>query len=187
MDEVPDIADEGALRTAVLRGDADAWRALYRRAFPPVWAFVAARSRSDAGAAEDVIQETWMIAVRRMASFDPSRAPFEAWVKGIAMNVLRNRWRAGRREREALGQDPKAFGEVQASPATPDAGEPAGRATLALTALPWAYQQVLRAKYEEGLPVLAIAERMGRSAKSVESMLSRAREALRRALADGSP
>jgi RNA polymerase sigma factor (sigma-70 family) len=186
MDEVSDIADEGALRAAVLRGDADAWRVLYRRAFPPVWAFVAARSRSDAGAAEDVIQETWMIAVRRMASFDPSRAPFEAWVKGIAGNVLRNRWRASRREREVVRRDPTTLGDVHASPVTPDAGE-AGRATLALTALPWAYQQVLRAKYEEGLPVLAIAERLGRSAKAVESMLSRAREALRRALADGSP
>jgi RNA polymerase sigma-70 factor (ECF subfamily) len=185
MDEAPDIADEGALRTAVLRGDAEAWRALYRRAFPSVWAFVAARTHPDAGASEEVAQETWMIAVRLVARFDPARAPFEAWVKGIAANVLRNRWRAGRRERAALPREPAALGDLAARPDLPDAAEPGGRATLALTSLPWAYQQVLRAKYEEGLPVVAIAERLGRSAKSVESMLTRAREALRRAVADG--
>jgi RNA polymerase sigma-70 factor (ECF subfamily) len=60
---------------------------------------------------------------------------------------------------------------------------------LVLTALPDRFQSVLRAKYQEHLPVAEIARRWGESAKAVESLLARARAAFRQAyvrLNDGS-
>jgi RNA polymerase sigma-70 factor (ECF subfamily) len=49
----------------------------------------------------------------------------------------------------------------------------------ALGDLPHDYQKVLVMKYLEEMPVLEISEVMGRSPKSVEGLLSRARKAMR--------
>ena len=49
----------------------------------------------------------------------------------------------------------------------------------ALADLPQDYQKVLVLKYLKDMPVLAISEIMGRSPKSVEGLLSRARKAMR--------
>jgi len=48
-----------------------------------------------------------------------------------------------------------------------------------LAELPDDYQEVLVLKYLEDMPVLEISQAMGRSPKSVEGLLSRARKALR--------
>lgn len=169
-------AEERALRVAVLRGEEAAWRALYARSFAPLWAYVVARTGHDVPAAEEVAQETWMVAVRRIADFDPERGPFEGWLRGIAANVLRNRRRAAARAPRSLPLEDLPAPEVRA----PE-GDARERVALALTALPWAYQLVLRAKYEDRLPVTEIAARTGRTSKAVESLLQRAREAFRAA------
>jgi len=49
----------------------------------------------------------------------------------------------------------------------------------ALEELPQDYQEVLVLKYLEEMPVLEISQVMGRSPKSVEGLLSRARKAMR--------
>jgi RNA polymerase sigma-70 factor (ECF subfamily) len=53
----------------------------------------------------------------------------------------------------------------------------------ALGDLPQDYQEVLVMKYLEGMPVLEISQAMGRSPKSVEGLLARARKAMRDNLA----
>jgi RNA polymerase sigma-70 factor (ECF subfamily) len=177
VDETADDDAERALRAAVLRGDGAAWKSLYERTFPALWAYALARVGRRREAAEEVLQEVWMVAVRRIADFDPARAPFEAWVRGIAANVLRNQARSQRRApREASLEHEPAAAEPPAESTRDE------RLALALTELPWAYQQVLRAKYAERLSVAEIASRTGRTTKSVESLLSRAREALRTAV-----
>jgi RNA polymerase sigma-70 factor (ECF subfamily) len=49
----------------------------------------------------------------------------------------------------------------------------------ALEGLPQDYQKVLVLKYLDEMPVLEISQVMGRSPKSVEGLLSRARKAMR--------
>lgn len=56
------------------------------------------------------------------------------------------------------------------------------RVVTALGQLPSAYQQALVARYAEGQNVQEIAQLLGKSYKAAESILSRAREALRAAL-----
>lgn len=167
---------EQALRDAVLAGSEPAWQALYDANFDALYSYVFHRSGRNRHRTDDAVQETWLVAVRRIADFDPRRGAFEAWLKGIAANVLRNHRRRWRRDDRAqpLSAEPPVPPNVDGSPT----GE---RLALALTSLPRRYQVVLRAKYEERLSVAEIVHRLGGTAKAVESMLSRAREALRRA------
>ncbi|HEV7224194.1 MAG TPA: sigma factor, partial [Pirellulales bacterium] len=69
--------EERALREAVLAGSETAWRALYERTFPAVYAFVFHRAGRHTARTEEIVQETWLIAVRKIAQFDPGRGGFE--------------------------------------------------------------------------------------------------------------
>ncbi|HVX12958.1 MAG TPA: sigma-70 family RNA polymerase sigma factor [Pirellulales bacterium] len=170
---------EHALREAVLAGSEAAWQALYQAHFDPLYSFVFYRAGKDRHRTDEVVQEMWLVAVRRIADFDPARGPFESWLKGIAANVLKNqrrRWQRDRRTQSLDGEPPPSAPGGQT-----DTGE---LLALALTALPQHYQAVLRAKYEERLSVNEIGRRLGNTAKAIESLLSRARAALRRAYDD---
>ena len=48
-----------------------------------------------------MVQETWLVAVRRVADFDPAQGNFDAWLKGIAANVLKNQRRRWQRDAQA--------------------------------------------------------------------------------------
>lgn len=168
--------EERGLRAAVLRGDQEAWRVLFDRCFDALFAYIDYRTGRRGDRTEEVVQEAWMIAVRRFDSFDPTRSSFESWLRGIALNILRNHQRAWKRaasleDLEAVAVEDGSGPEI----------ELAEQISLALTALPERYQSVLRAKYEEKLSVVEIARRWKESAKAVESLLSRAREAFRKA------
>ncbi len=175
---------ERGLRDAVLAGDEGAWRALYDRYFASAFAYVHYRTGRKTHQTEDVVQESWLIAVRRMRDFDPARGTFEAWLRGIADNVLRgDRRRSSRRRRlEAAAPSgragPAESTEVFESARDVDLAE---QIAVAMSGLPVRYQEVLRAKYDEDLPVAEIALRTERTSKAVESLLSRARALFREA------
>jgi RNA polymerase sigma-70 factor (ECF subfamily) len=98
-------------------------------------------------------------------------------LRGIAVNLLRNRFRRnGRRRTELLVDD-----AVDPTAARRAAAE---RVAAALGALPTHYEAVLRAKYLDGGSVVDIAADRGETPKAVESLLSRARSAFRTAYLD---
>ena len=169
-------SQEQALREAVLAGSESAWRALYDANFNALYAIVFHRAGRDRHRTDDVVQETWLVAVRRMADFDPRQGAFESWLKGIAANVLKNHRRRWQRD----GRTQSLEGEPSSPPPRADS-ESSELLALALTALPQRYQTVLWAKYEERLSVVEIGRRLGNTSRAVESLLSRARDALRRA------
>jgi RNA polymerase sigma-70 factor (ECF subfamily) len=179
MGEEPETLREKALRRAVLRGDEAAWRALYDSSFPALYRFVHLRTGRDETRTDEVVQECWMVAVRRIRAFDPSAGRFEAWLQGIARNVLRGEQRRRRQEesRRAAGTDP---GQQPAPARSPELLE---QVALALTELPARYQAVLRARYAEQRSVAEIAEASAQTHKTIESLLSRARAAFRHAMA----
>jgi RNA polymerase sigma-70 factor (ECF subfamily) len=171
------VGREQLLRRAVLAGEEVAWRTLYDEAFPGLYAYVLWRCAGLRDRADEVVQETWLTAVRRLRSFDPSAGSFAAWLRGIAANLLRNHFR--RENRRARRTQPLA-GE----PATGDVSEQreqAERVAHALGELPEHYEAVLRAKYLEGQSVAAIATARDESPKAIESLLTRARQAFRQA------
>jgi RNA polymerase sigma-70 factor, ECF subfamily len=167
---------ERGLRDAVARGDAAAWRAWYEAEYPALEAYVLWRCGSSRDLADDVLQDTWLTAVRRVRRFDPVAGPFQGWLCGIAANVLRNQLRARRRRsarQEPLANDPAAADRRRAE-----------RVAEALATLPERSEHVLRMKYLDRLSVAEIAAACGETEKAVESLLARARAAFREAYGD---
>jgi RNA polymerase sigma-70 factor (ECF subfamily) len=173
MDEGDRVGHETRLRAAVLAGDAVAWRNWYDAAAPGLRAYVHWRCGGLADLGDEIVQDVWLAAVRRVRSFRPDDGSFAGWLCGIAANLIRNRLRQRRRREPLGGQE-----------AAPDAVTDRDRAeaiAAALAELPPHYESVLRAKYLDGLSVQAIAELSGDSPKAVESLLTRARQAFREA------
>lgn len=169
---------ERGLRDAVAGGDAAAWGVWYEAEYGPLEAYVLWRCAGLRDLADDVIQDTWLTAVRRVRRFDPAVGPFHAWLCGIAGNVLRNKLRARRRR------------EGRQRPLPNDVGTPelvrdrAERVAEALAALPDRWERVLRMKYLDRMSVAEIGAACGETEKAVESLLSRARAAFREAYGD---
>ena len=87
---------ERGLRDAVLAGDERAWRTLYDEAFAGLYAYALWRCGGLRDHADDVVQDAWLAAVRRIGRFDPVQGSFAGWLRGIAANLLRNRFRRDR-------------------------------------------------------------------------------------------
>lgn len=175
MDQL-DQTGEAALRDAVLAGSEAAWHALYERAYDGLRGHVAVRVGRGPLLAEDIVQETCLVAVRKIGSFDPARAPFEAWLKGIADRLLANAWRKGRSSDDAETPEP-----ADSAPNADRRVAVSEAVSLAMAAIPDNFQHVLKNKYEDRLSVDEIASRDGRTPKSVESLLGRARQAFQKA------
>lgn len=66
--------------------------ALFRAHAPDLFAYVA--RRVPAGTAEDVVAETFVIAIRDAGAYEIRRGSARAWLFGIATNLLRHEWRS---------------------------------------------------------------------------------------------
>jgi RNA polymerase sigma-70 factor, ECF subfamily len=167
---------ERSLRDAVLSGDEQAWRIWYDEAFADLYAYVLWRCAGLRDHADEVVQETWLVAVRRIAAFDPIQAAFATWLRGIAAHVLHNHFRCARRRNRwhtsLDGVEPAARSDVEQR-------ERSERVARALSQLPQRYEAVLRAKYLDGQSVAAVAEAWNETPKAIESLMTRARQAFR--------
>ena len=172
---------ERGLRDAVAAGDAAAWRAWYEAEYAPLEGYVLWRCGGLRDLADDVLQDTWLTAVRRVRAFDPTAGSFHGWLCGIAANVLRNHLRARRRWAERVGP---LNGEVGAEDSKTANRERAERVAAALAGLAERYEAALRLKYLDRLTMAEIAARTGETEKAVESLLARARAAFREAYGD---
>ncbi len=81
---------ERGLHAAVLAGDARAWQTWYDQSFADLYAYVVWRCAGLRDVADEIAQETWLTAVRRIVGFDPAAGSFAGWLRGIAANLLRN-------------------------------------------------------------------------------------------------
>lgn len=172
---------EHGLRDAVVAGNEAAWREWFDAEYSSLESYVLWRCASLRELADDVIQETWLNAVRRLRAFDPAAGSFQQWLCGIATNVLRNQLRSLRRK---ASRAQSLDGDVAA---TDDAGrqrERSERIAVALAELPDRYEAVLRRKYLDGHSVAQMATDWNETEKAVESLLSRARAAFREAYGD---
>jgi RNA polymerase sigma-70 factor (ECF subfamily) len=184
MNSDDQIRHERVLRHAVLAGDDAAWRTIYDHHFNSLYAFVHFRTGWRVDWTEEAVQECWLTAVRRIRDFDPARGTFRSWLRGIAENVLRNQCRSRKRragaERSSL-PDGRGLEEAEAKSEPAEEEGLVERIVLTLAGLPRGYQAVLKAKYEDGLPVAEIAASWGKTPKTIESLLARARAAFREA------
>jgi RNA polymerase sigma-70 factor, ECF subfamily len=174
---------ESALLTGAAGGDPDAVRALIDSIGPVVYGFVFARVGGDEPAAQDLLQETLIEALRSAPTFRGD-ASLRTWVCAIARRRLARHYEAERRQAVAesglalLGGVPGAGSAA----AGRDEVERRDEIVRALGRLPAIHRQVLVMKYLDELPVSAIADELGRSPVQIQSLLQRARDGLRRAM-----
>ncbi len=153
---------------------------LYHRALPQVYGYLLPRCGS-AVLAEDLTAETFMAAVAAAKRDRPPELTV-AWLVGVARHKLVDHWRRTDRERRGLG--------AIASGAEPvddpwEAQLDIAAAHAALARLSAHQRAVLTLRYLDGLPVAEVAEELGRSLHATETLLVRARAALRRVYQEG--
>jgi RNA polymerase sigma-70 factor (ECF subfamily) len=177
-DEDPDVA----LLAHVGSGDAGAAREMVARKLPRLLA-LATRMLGDAAEAEDVAQESFVRLWRQAPRWRSGGARFDTWLHRVALNLCYDRLR--RRRDVAMDNPPD---RLDPGPA-PDAGlEEAGASAAvaaALQALPERQREAIVLHYFQELSNGEAAAAMGVSVEALESLLSRARRALRTLLKEG--
>ncbi len=160
--------------------DAAAWDELYDEHAPELYGFVFRLVRGDPQTAGDVFQDTWLDAIRHIGQFDPKRGELRSWLYGITRRRIALHWRQQQTRRGASAAardeiDLESFGGAIVPDDVLEHLEQAAVVQASLLALPSDRRQVLVEKYVEERSVAQIAARAGKSAKAVESLLSRAR------------
>jgi RNA polymerase sigma factor (sigma-70 family) len=169
------------------RVESEVFGVVFDRHFVAVHRYLARRVGRNR--ADDLAAQTFVVAFARRGAFDQSVASARPWLLGIATNLMRNELRAEQRLLGALARlDSGSAGdladEVERSLARASAVSEVAQVASALGELDrdqrdvlllWAWGEL---SYEEIASALAIP--IG----TVRSRLSRARSALRRALAD---
>jgi len=171
-------------RAWVSAGDADIWREFLNREIPRLYGMFMRRWPNPA-LAEELVQKTIFDAVRGRGSYEPTKGSPEEWIFGIARNNIRLEMRR-RASRPSVDGDISSYVETIDSEPLPDEvleqKETAAVVRAALAGLASKEQNVLRAKYIEGLSARDIGRRLGITEKAVHSLLYRARISLRREL-----
>ena len=124
--------------------------------------------------AEDLTAETFMAAVAALQRPDAPSVSV-AWLIGIARHKLVDHWRRDERERRGLA----AVGPEQPDDPWEELLDTSA-AYSALARLPGPQRAALALRYLDGLPVTEIADQLDRTVKGTETLLVRARAALRR-------
>jgi RNA polymerase sigma-70 factor (ECF subfamily) len=168
--------DDAALLARVAAGEAGAFRSLMDRHLPTVLAISRRMLRDDAEA-EDVAQETLLRMWRNAAGLELGPNGVRPWLRRVASNLCIDRVRARR--------------NTTLTDTVPEQAEPAGqfqqlaerelgvRVDAALKALPERQRLALTLFHYEGMSQIEVGEVMGISDEAVESLLARARRALK--------
>ncbi len=169
----------------VRRGDDRAFEQLYERYQRRIAAYVLGMVK-DHGRAEDITQEVFVAALRRMRATERPIA-FKPWIYEIARNACIDAYRRTRRGEEVSYDaderlSPADHGRLVAAGPEPPAAVAAKQEldTMlgAFGGLSEAHHQILVMRELEGMSYAAIGERMGMSRAGVESTLFRARKRL---------
>lgn len=145
---------------------------LYDRCIDRVYAYLLRRC-TDRSLAEELTADTFVAALAALQTGPPPAADV-AWLYGIARHKLIDHWRR-------LERDERRLRLVGARTAEDGWTEELDRgiAEAVLSDLPSHYRAVITLRYLDDQPVAAIAELLGRSVRSTESLLARARRTFR--------
>jgi RNA polymerase sigma-70 factor (ECF subfamily) len=180
---VNDVQPDRVLVDRFLRTREDsAFRELYRQHAGAVYAFVRRFIGTSDPEVPDLVQEVWSRAIDALPRF-AWRSGLRTWLLGIAVNRCREHIRQRMADRassqsDGLFRDPQADGVSLAA---------ADRVDLerAVAALPAGYREVVVLHDIQGYTHDEIADILGVTTGTSKSQLSRARRALRAALAGG--
>jgi RNA polymerase sigma factor (sigma-70 family) len=177
--------DDHRLVAAVRRGDDRAFEALYGRYRRRIHAYVMGMVK-DHGRAEDITQEVFVSALRRMRETERPIA-FKPWIYEIAKNACIDQFRRSKRTEEVSlqaedGLAPSDYGRLVGSDPAPHdavaAKQELDNLCGAFGGLSETHHEILVLRELEGLSYREIGDKMGMSRPAVESTLFRARRRL---------
>jgi RNA polymerase sigma-70 factor (ECF subfamily) len=172
-------------------GDSTAMEEFYNLYRNRLYSLILEQVGRNEAIAEDLVQEVFLAA---LGSIDKFRGDSQlyTWLRSIAFHKINDFYRRQAREPKPRESSPD-FNALKLEQTRDN--EPAPHTVLeseeirqsvhqALAGLPQEYQEVLVLKYLKEMPILAISQVVGRSPKSVEGLLSRARKAMQDNLGD---
>src|SRR3954465_7449154 len=173
------------LVAAVRAGDDRAFECLYERYQRRIAAYIYGMV-NDYARAEDIAQDVFMSALRRMRETERPIA-FKPWIYEIAKNACIDQFRRSRRAEEVSydaddGLGAPDYGRLVSTDAMPeaelDSKQQMDHLRGAFGGLSETHHEILVMRELEGLSYREIGERLGMSRPSVESTLFRARRRL---------
>ena len=170
-------------------GDRGAIARFYDMHVDGLYAFVFYRVGRDSTLAEDVVQETFTIALAKRASYDPTRGSVGSWLTVLSRNVIRDQLRAHRKSDElqqtweridaTLAQVFAAMAERPLPGEVLERAETRDLVHMAVANLPEQYRTALTRKYVDGESLETLSRELGISIDATKSLLARARRAFR--------
>jgi RNA polymerase sigma-70 factor, ECF subfamily len=200
--EAKDIHDSEL--EALKAGDEAAFQSLIHRYHSPMLR-LAMTYVSDRGAAEDVVQESWLTCLRSLDRFE-GRSSLKTWIFGIVINVARARrrkearivpfasfWRRDDSDSRRPTVDPSRFGSDgmwRAGPHSWDnvpeskviGGETLQKVKAAIESLPPKQREVILLRDVAGFEAAEVSTLLGITAANERVRLHRARAAVRKML-----
>jgi len=179
---------DGELRAAQT-GDRDAIGRFYDAHVDGLYAFVFYRVGRDQTLAEDVVQETFAIALSRQTEYDATRGSVGSWLTILSRNVIRDHLRDHKRTDQfqaaweridaTLAQTFAAMAERPLPGDVLERAETRDLVHMAVANLPEQYRTVLTRKYVDGESLETLSGELGISVDATKSLLARARRAFR--------
>jgi RNA polymerase sigma-70 factor (ECF subfamily) len=185
MSDAAELRDE-VLLERLAAGDEEAFQALYQRHQGPLYRY-ALHMTGRVEAAEEVVQESFMVLIRGGGKFDPGRGELAGFLFGIARNHVHRFLEADGRYQglpdegpDALaGQSPAPFLHEQVDPAERlIRAETTAQVRRAVLSLPERYREVVTLCDLEEMEYERAASILHCPVGTVRSRLNRAREML---------
>lgn len=177
--------DESRLVAGCLAGDADAFRKLYDTHAIRLYN-VAYRMSGTAAEAEDLVQEIFLLAFRKLGSFK-GQSSLGTWLYRLGMNVCLDRLRSkqGKMDRATVGVEDEAAFERVAGTGALNPGSPIDRLDLekAIERLPASYRAAFLLHDVEGFEHHEVGSILGIAEGTSKSLVHKARQRIRTFLA----
>ncbi|GEM_PF-155834 len=175
-------AEDSALVAAVLARDRKATAEFVSRYADRIYSYIYSRLMPRADLVEDLVQEVFLAAWQSLASFR-GQSPLDSWLLGIARHKVEDHYRLRLRAADPLDENPE---ESKAGTMAPDLDQKLDEERLrertlrVLANLPEHYRLALLWRYWEKCPAQEMAARTGKTEKSIERLLARARDQFRK-------
>ena len=185
-----DQTEEKTFVRKLKKMDQRAWEVFCREYSAPLLVFVRFRFGCDREKAEEIVQMTFIRCVKSIRTFKPSRGKLLNWLKTISKNeahtILQQEQKQAAIKTSADSSAEMIEGALEQmdTAALPEEIITKGEIQLliheTIAELYSRYRKVLILKYVENRKVAEIAAMLGQSEKTIESLLSRSRQAFKK-------